>query len=488
MTRPIDRTTILGLLNNIHVYTASSGAGGPHGTVTHVDAQNLTVATDIDGVEYDPRDFEFLGVLESYAASNDGDLFYTHETNDFNFDPTTNRLTVAGANFQAASNFVVFYMDTTRKASGIFWLIYAAIVAGTTHLDRIIAETDEPPPDDYGAEVMGRTYADGALPADTSDDGDMTWLSLTRKGLARVYAAIEATTGLVTELAAGDERLPTMTLDRATRVQDLRMLLAFLGQDAAFHSPDDFTAAQSDTDELTLTGLPFTPTSDQIMGVIEYKTGGTSVFHTIRDGFTFAFASTGVGTGTLTVTGTGVNFEGTSTFVVVLLNQKKAYDAVLNAIQMAQLNARQQDIVSQQRLFEDLVLDASPGDDSAWVNTEGFTELGLMAYYISDELGVGESGTADLYVRILGNDTDAGTIEYPAHTGELNTATPAIDTYDAPIHPPQIVVAAEEYQERWYWWRVKISTGTRVRIQVWEDIADDLGHGTLDMQCKLINR
>jgi hypothetical protein len=504
MTRPIDRTTLLSLLGNMRVYSASSGAGGPFGTVVWVDAQNLTVVPAIDGVAFDPRDFEFLGVLESYVASNDGDVYYSVNDYDANYIPATNRLTIAGANFLATSNFVVFFMDTTRKGFPVLWLIYNAIAGMVIDISRIVAENDALPPDNYGAEAMGRAYDTGSLP--TVTDGRMTWLSLTRQGLTRAYDAIidaasgtsgavpasttgfkslwEAASGIVPAITAGWLGFPTMTLDRALRTSDMRMLLAFLGEDAAYHSPDDFTATQSGAGTLALTGLPFTPVSSQVMGVVEYKVDGSSVFHTMREGFTFAFVSTGAGTGTLTVAGTGVNFVATSEFVVVILGQQKALDAVLNAIQMAQLNARQQDLVTQQILFDDLVLDASPGDFSAWINTEGHTEIGLYAHYLSDDAADSDN---DLYVRVIGNDTDTGTSEYPAYTGELDNTTPEIDTYDAPLHPPQIAVLLGAAEERWYWWRVKISTATRVRFQVWEEITAG-GHGTFNMQCKLINR
>jgi len=283
------------------------------------------------------------------------------------------------------------------------------------------------------------------------------------------------TDGLPTELADGQLTADSFTLGLLKRVTEISSLQNILGLGGTFMSPSDFTATYTSGTTLTLTGISFVPVNAQFVGVIEITTTGKHIYYTPQDNYLFTYVAA---TGILTVTTAA--FAATSTFIVIIAGQLKAFDAVLNSLQQVQLNARQQDLVTQQTLWDA----ALTGDDTTeWINTEGFTEMGLFGIYVTDDT----AGAHDLWLRILGNDTDAGTDEFAAQTGELDNATPEIDTYDAPLHPPQITVVATTVTTK-YWWRVKISTGTRVCVQILETIPGGADQGTLTLTCKLINR
>lgn len=96
--------------------------------------------------------------------------------------------------------------------------------------------------------------------------------------------------------------------------------------DNTYLSPVDFTAVYASGTTLTLTGIPFTPTSGQFASVKRQDTTGVSVTYT-PDVKAFSYNS---GTGVLTVTGAA--FTATDVFVVTIMaGPPKQGDTLNNA-------------------------------------------------------------------------------------------------------------------------------------------------------------
>jgi len=261
---------------------------------------------------------------------------------------------------------------------------------------------------------------------------------------------------------------------------NLQYLLGKIGQPGIYSSSHDFAATWASATTLTLNGLGTFPLIWQ--GVIEIPVAGGRWKSWLAQDFIHTFASTGAGSGTLTVAGAnkdGIGFTTGSVYWVIFAGQLKGIDTTTNSYQMSQINARQQDLTSVQTLFESKSVAAAA--DTAWVNTEGFTEMGIFFFWTS--------GATDevhgLDITVIGNPTDTGVVEYKALTSELDNATPEIDMYDAPLHFLQAsggAVAMEVYG----WVRVKVSTATRVMLSIIETSATT--QGDIDVYVKLINR
>jgi hypothetical protein len=107
--------------------------------------------------------------------------------------------------------------------------------------------------------------------------------------------------------------------------------------DATYMSPADFTATYASATTLTITGLPFTPTTAQFMSVKKQGTSGTAVTYT-PDTYAFSYDTS---TGILTVT--GASFSNTDSFLVTVVGPTKMMDAMVDA----QKNALIRDVSDQ---------------------------------------------------------------------------------------------------------------------------------------------
>ncbi len=92
------------------------------------------------------------------------------------------------------------------------------------------------------------------------------------------------------------------------------------GGDATYRSPEDFTVAYTSAETITLSGLPYTPTTVQFVSVKVQVSADKAVTYS-PTGSAFSYAA-----GVLTVA--GATFAATDEYVVTVIGPDKAYTAV----------------------------------------------------------------------------------------------------------------------------------------------------------------
>lgn len=155
--------------------------------------------------------------------------------------------------------------------------------------------------------------------------------------------------------------------------------------DATYMSPSDFTAVYASGTTLTLTGLPFAPTTGQFMSVKRQDTTGMSVTYT-PDVKAFSYNST---TGVLTVTGAA--FTATDVFVVTVIGPTKSLDTSTDAKRVSQIRD-----LSDQYVAEDLI---------------DTTNVAAATNYYPSSSGVSMDGYRNLSIEALTSGGVTSTIE-----------------------------------------------------------------------------
>jgi hypothetical protein len=238
------------------------------------------------------------------------------------------------------------------------------------------------------------------------------WFSWAGGILRGIFAHARVWQGDVAQ--AGDVAEMTLTNTLELRVSDIMSILAALAAGGGVKfSPVYFTAVYNDADTLDLTGLPDLPEDIQFVGVVERLDATGQLLFWLPPNVTFDYdpATQELDVG-------GAAFTAGSSFMAVYVTTQNAYDKVLNALQMVQLNARIQDYIDTQVVAdaEDLDFTTNP------FIVKAETSLGIyVTWTCADQAG---AFTLDIYAEA--EDTDAGATWYDVYTGDWKyQGTPA---------------------------------------------------------------
>lgn len=188
------------------------------------------------------------------------------------------------------------------------------------------------------------------------------------------------------------------------------------GLPGSYSSPFDFTATRYDADELSLTGLPTTPTKAQFISVVE-KVNGTIRQKWVAGVDRFEWDSTNE---RLQVVGVTFSADASAEWIVTYIDQVKSYDSILNALQTLRMDAHQWDWIDRQLIAD--AEDLSTAYTSAWLNVKGQTSIGLYVTWTTPAT----AGAYTVDIEAFANDTDAGTNQYHVNTGDWEyQGTPA---------------------------------------------------------------
>lgn len=206
-----------------------------------------------------------------------------------------------------------------------------------------------------------------------------------------------------------------MTLNRILELRTTGGAAAFyqaLMAIGAKFSPVYFNAAYHDADELQLNGLPTVPDDVQWVGVIEWLT--TEIKYWFQPEYHITYDPA-----TNRIQLDGAAFTAGSQFMAIYVDNQNAYDQVLNAIQIAMLNARQQDYIDTQEIADAENLDFT--SDPIIVKAE--TTIGVYVTWTTADQANG-GFTLDIYADA--EDTDTGTTWHDVYTGDWEyQGTPA---------------------------------------------------------------
>jgi len=155
----------------------------------------------------------------------------------------------------------------------------------------------------------------------------------------------------------------------------------------------DFVVTYASGNMVALSGLPYTPSDENIFFVSRIPVTGSAETYTKR------FDDIRYWTNTIQVT--SASFASTDHFIVGLYGQKKAYDSVLNANQVVVLNAEQIDIVDYQTATGSVIFDTDSEwlSGSVWNNVKGYNTARIWVEYGFS--GALHAGANTLYVKTL---------------------------------------------------------------------------------------
>ena len=178
---------------------------------------------------------------------------------------------------------------------------------------------------------------------------------------------------------------------------------------AKYISPADFTATYTSSTTITLAGVPFTPTSEEIVYIKYIPTGGSgsAILVNGADGVTMTVSSN-----VITVNGAGTPFASADSYEVGLNHQDKSYDGDLDitkTIDQAPLWSR---YTSPEQLVTASDIGASDGvyiDQGAEIDCTGYNVLGVFV-----KLTVNNSTTNT--IKLLKKHTSAGSEEFVSET------------------------------------------------------------------------
>jgi len=203
---------------------------------------------------------------------------------------------------------------------------------------------------------------------------------------------------------------------------------------AEYKSPDDFTAVNTSSTTITLSGLPFTITDDSQIAYIRFvPTGGSGARVLVNglNGITITEAS-----GVLTVNGAGTPFAGSDLYEVGINGPSKAYDLSLDS----QKTIEQAPVWTRYTDKEDLIASAQAIENiannlGAEIDMRGYNKLGLW-------LTLDINSSTDVKIRILHKHTSGGAEEFrEIYLGSpaANTTTINLNDYEFAADTDQLV-------------------------------------------------
>lgn len=142
------------------------------------------------------------------------------------------------------------------------------------------------------------------------------------------------------------------------------------GGDMVYHSPRDFIATYSDTDELQLSGLPYTPDIGefQFLKVVDLSDGVTT-YYPAKNAFSY-------NSGTEKLTVAGATFAATDkSYILILFGPDKAYDAANDALTVRDLQP-----INENTDYE-LVAEVTDGADGVhdyYIDMEGWSSATIL--------------------------------------------------------------------------------------------------------------
>jgi hypothetical protein len=272
----------------------------------------------------------------------------------------------------------------------------------------------------------------------------------------------------------GDIAEMTLTDFLELRVSDIMSILAALAAGGGVKfSPVYFTAVYNDADTLDLTGLPDLPEDIQFVGVIERLAATGQLIFWLPPNVTFDYDPA---TGELDVGNAA--FTAASTFMAVYVTTQNAYDQVLNALQMVQLNARIQDYIDTQEIAD--AYDFAGGALSTQpLPVKAQTTAGIYFTWTC----ANQAGAFTLDLTVEAEDTDAGETWYPIYTGDYEYHGVPAATIAQFVSALRVTGAINTVFEGLI--RFNINDINRLRVTFTETAPDD---GTLSAQLVIMNR
>ena len=126
-----------------------------------------------------------------------------------------------------------------------------------------------------------------------------------------------------TPRSAATEVLAVQSLDSNGRT--IGQVTSSVNIGSEYHSPSDFSCSYASPSGVTLAGLPFTPTSEQLLGLSVYQPGSGVEFYSPQE-YNFDWNAT---TGVLSLVGL-TDFRADSTFRAIVAGQQKGYNLSSN--------------------------------------------------------------------------------------------------------------------------------------------------------------
>lgn len=196
-----------------------------------------------------------------------------------------------------------------------------------------------------------------------------------------------------------------------------------------YASPQDFTASYGGTSSITITGAPFTvDDANCYVAKIVYKPSGGSWTSLIN---AYNGCSITASSNVITVTGAGTPFATGDTYRVIILGQKKSYDATNDVTKVSEASP-----LWSRYAGPETILSASQAFTASWVDLESGYEIDcrgynrLILYAVVDHtdganyrfraLGKHTASDANEYVLPIKN-VGTSDVQVEGHLYELNT-------------------------------------------------------------------
>lgn len=292
-------------------------------------------------------------------------------------------------------------------------------------------------PDDFTAAYTSADTITLTSPPTITDDSQIVYIKvIPASGLAAIYvngdgtitireaANILTITGVATPFTAGD--VYEVGINGDTKAYDAtlnayRVTGGSSSVSAEYLSPDDFTAAYTSADTLTLTSPPTITDDSQIVYIKVIPASGTAATYVNGDGTITIREAANV----LTITGIATPFTAGDVYEVGINGATKAYDGTNDLLKVQEQSPvweRYTDAVTLEGTPQDLT--ANWADYGSEISMQGFSRLGLfLTLDINDSLNV--------RVRVLAKHTNAGAEEY-------NLPIKTVSSTDVKIEPEYI--------------------------------------------------